>query len=759
MRKFRQYAATTLIVAMMGSTMSVPSLADVSDGMGGAKLGWYLDGEDWYYRKQSGKLRRDEYWYRDQEKAWYGFDDTGRMYENELVRDPNLDSILEGESTEGEITPAYYAYPGGKLAQAKRWILLNDEDGSLHKHDAQCGVDCDQETSWYNFEKEDISGDRYSTTPQGIAPAYNLGRIVVGKEFKDASGKWFGFDNQGRMISRQWARWKNDTLQEVLEPGQAPDFIPPEEGEGVWHYYKYQGERMADGFLPINGSWYRFDKEGNWDGWVEEPAVATPSDANVNGEWIKPDMWMVDSVNYVGDKTVEALPGETVTLDFKVTLASDSNVPGAAPRLKRSRHDFWVSDAKRGSVDGPITVNETAATCTVKYTTSEAYSGEEKLALCIDDHDNAAVVTIITKAPTSTVDASSAVDNILQAIDKDDPNVTASMLKDSLAAVYTGGEEEETNPVIQEAIKKNLVDSRADLKKLSSQYAAEKFITEKDPEVDREAEAILPGNYTVEVAGSALNADKGETVQLKVARGSSEAEAKVPVAENKTRIALDLVLQVTAFDSEDAEDLTELELPVVITITIPAGLKASSVELWHVHDGGTPEEVESAKVSGNRITFAADRFSDYVFVGDPDDGSGSSRPGSSGSDSDSGSSGSSQGSGQWILDAIGWWYRNPDGSYPFNTWHQLMYNSRMDWYHFNQEGYINTGWFTDLDGRVYYLNPLSNGYKGVLLTGWQQIDGFWYYFNQESDGYKGALLTSTVTPDGYQVNEKGQRVQ
>ncbi len=37
MRKFRQYAATTLIVAMMGSTMSVPSLADVPDGMGGGQ--------------------------------------------------------------------------------------------------------------------------------------------------------------------------------------------------------------------------------------------------------------------------------------------------------------------------------------------------------------------------------------------------------------------------------------------------------------------------------------------------------------------------------------------------------------------------------------------------------------------------------------------------------------------------------------------------------------------------------------------------
>ncbi|MCI8575990.1 MAG: hypothetical protein HFG64_00390 [Lachnospiraceae bacterium] len=44
----------------------------------------------------------------EREKTWYGFDEDGRMYENQLVRDPKLDSILEGDSTEGEITPAYY---------------------------------------------------------------------------------------------------------------------------------------------------------------------------------------------------------------------------------------------------------------------------------------------------------------------------------------------------------------------------------------------------------------------------------------------------------------------------------------------------------------------------------------------------------------------------------------------------------------------------------------------------------------------------
>lgn len=737
---------------------------------GGVKRGWYLDGDDWYFRKEDGNLRKHQYWYMNREDTWYGFDKDGRMYENELVYDGRLGFIGEGDPAD-EAAPVYYAQLGGKLAPADMgWILLNDEDGSLHVHGDSCGVDCDQETSWYNFEEEDISSDLHKVDA-GVTPAYKLGRVVAGKERRGRGSekeKWFGFDNQGKMISRQWARWKDGVLQEVLEPGQTPDSIAPEDGEGVWHYYQYQGEWKTDGFLPVDGYWYRFNADGDWDGWREEPATATPAEADINGEWIKPDMWMVESVkaDVKDNKPIEALPGETVKVNFKVTLASDSNVASATPRLKKSRHDIWVSDARRGKVK--FTVDETAAICTVEYTTSEAYIGEETLRLCIDDANIGDNVTIITKAATTKAEASKSVNNILKAVDNDDPNVTASLLKKSLADVYSveEAESESSRQVVQEEIKKNLVDNQADLKKLSSQYASEMFITEADPEVEDGAAALLPDNHVVEVAGGALNADKGETVGLKVAKGSAEAEEKVKdkVPENKTRIALDLVLQVTAAGSDEAKPPTgDLEIPVVITISIPTGLKASSVKLWHVHGDEDPEKVESARVRGNRITFAADKFSDYVFVGDPDDGSDPNpdpyRPGSGGSDSDGGSSGSSQGSGQWILDAIGWWYRNPDGNYPLNTWMQLMYNSRMDWYHFNQEGYINTGWFTDLDGRVYYLNPLSNGYKGALLTGWQQIDGFWYYFNQESDGYKGALLTNTETPDGYWVNEKGQRVE
>lgn len=54
----------------------------------------------------------------------------------------------------------------------------------------------------------------------------------------------------------------------------------------------------------------------------------------------------------------------------------------------------------------------------------------------------------------------------------------------------------------------------------------------------------------------------------------------------------------------------------------------------------------------------------------------------------------------WQKDANGWWYINPDGSYPVDEW--------------------------------------------------KELGGVWYYF-----GYQGYIWTNTWTPDGYYVNEDG----
>lgn len=92
-----------------------------------------------------------------------------------------------------------------------------------------------------------------------------------------------------------------------------------------------------------------------------------------------------------------------------------------------------------------------------------------------------------------------------------------------------------------------------------------------------------------------------------------------------------------------------------------------------------------------------------------------------GSSSNSGSN-SNKGSGQgaWMKDSTGWWYANPDRSYPASKWALI---DKL-WYYFDAKGYMKTGWIE---------------YKGS-----------WYYC-----GSDGAMLANTRTPDGYYVKSDG----
>ncbi len=90
--------------------------------------------------------------------------------------------------------------------------------------------------------------------------------------------------------------------------------------------------------------------------------------------------------------------------------------------------------------------------------------------------------------------------------------------------------------------------------------------------------------------------------------------------------------------------------------------------------------------------------------------------------------------------------------------------NRADWFRFDQEGYMMTGWYTDTDNNQYYLSPISDNTMGHMVTGWYWIPGAdgkkrCYYFNPVSDGTKGALFRGKNTPDGYLVNEDGAWIE
>lgn len=105
-------------------------------------------------------------------------------------------------------------------------------------------------------------------------------------------------------------------------------------------------------------------------------------------------------------------------------------------------------------------------------------------------------------------------------------------------------------------------------------------------------------------------------------------------------------------------------------------------------------------------------------------------------------------------------------------------NNNIWYYKDYQTNSLKKGWHLDPnDGYWYYLD-LNDGH---MYIGWNLIDGKWYYFNPEelapnqtwfinSNGrwyYNnvnktkpfGSMYSSEQTPDGYTVNEKGERLQ
>lgn len=123
--------------------------------------------------------------------------------------------------------------------------------------------------------------------------------------------------------------------------------------------------------------------------------------------------------------------------------------------------------------------------------------------------------------------------------------------------------------------------------------------------------------------------------------------------------------------------------------------------------------------------------------------------------------------GKWEKDATGLW-RFYGGHRYENEWAYIT-NPYADtskgqegasWFHFGNDGIMDTGWFTDQDGKIYYLNPVSDHTLGRMFTGWHWLrgqDGLrrCYYFEEKSNGFRGMLYRNANTPDGYTVGADG----
>ena len=85
----------------------------------------------------------------------------------------------------------------------------------------------------------------------------------------------------------------------------------------------------------------------------------------------------------------------------------------------------------------------------------------------------------------------------------------------------------------------------------------------------------------------------------------------------------------------------------------------------------------------------------------------------------------------WKKNSSGWWYVNPDGSYPKEKFEKI----NDVWYYFDNSGYmLAEQWKKHTDGNWYWFDN-----SGHMATSWKKIADKWYYFDAE-----GAMATGWV---------------
>lgn len=705
MTTLKRRLSIVLAAAMIASNMTSVAMADVE-----SPTGWQLEEDGWhFYRFSDGKEMKNRE--RMTGQKWYSFDTNGVMYSDALI-DVNTDEV----NTKGEsVTGKRYAFPDGHLAEGHTWVLLN-QDGTKHYHDNEDG-ECSG--IWYFFQ-----GDNLVDSDTNQLYEFERGVMVTAKEGKTEKEKeidhtLYCFDTEGRMYSRKWNADKTS-------------------------YYQYNGERAENKYLYLDSQWYYFNENGK----AEKVMAGTASASNA-------ELATVKSIVPV-EKSLSGALGETLKVSYRVNLATSSNAE-EEPVYSEDYHNAWVLQKRSGKFTQPSI--EEDGLCTFDYTISSL--DPEKLYLVIDGEKSGAVTITVSKEDTTSASVSD-IAGLLNGEKTSDVGISVDSVRNSLITYYKAD---------AESVKDEYTESDAieAIETLESAYVMEKQITVSTP-ISDDAKAILPENSSVTVTGAALNAETKGKVELKVDTGSVTDKKLENIKEDMSASG---TLVTAPFDITfyvNGSKKTSLTLPVIISMPLPEGFEADDMALYHIH-GSSLDEVDFTEEDGT-ISFAADKFSTYVFVKETTDDSKpnddnttdntTTPPAASTSsrqdDDDDDSYSSRRSKGQWMKNSTGWWYQNPNGSYPSNTWMQLEYANIKDWYRFNLQGYLHTGWFTDSDGEIYYLNPVSNGFLGAMLTGWHQIDGYWYYFNPVSNGHKGALLRNTTTPDGYQVNEKGQRI-
>ena len=259
-----------------------------------------------------------------------------------------------------------------------------------------------------------------------------------------------------------------------------------------------------------------------------------------------------------------------------------------------------------------------------------------------------------------------------------------------------------------------------------------------------------------------------------------------------------------------------------LTLKETAEIKEAIEEALEVFDKTGPKAtIEELLEALNKLEEACnpfdeildDRYDDYEDIQDSGSKGGSGGGGGSGSGAKA-KPFNPEKSKSYVVGTNGNWVQNAEtGKWSFvlnagihltGMWAKLDYANgdvnKNGWYHFNANGFMDSGWFRDEKLDWYYCNTVKDGWlgkmkmgwhydeadkhwyyldeaSGMMARGWQNIGGKWYYFtaqnnvntytyNGDSWIYTGnnhrplgSMYVNETTPDGYKVGADGAWIE
>lgn len=101
---------------------------------------------------------------------------------------------------------------------------------------------------------------------------------------------------------------------------------------------------------------------------------------------------------------------------------------------------------------------------------------------------------------------------------------------------------------------------------------------------------------------------------------------------------------------------------------------------------------------------------------------------------------------EWISTNDKWWYK--EGNSYATGWRELQDKDQKNWYYFDSDGYMKTGWLKDGEKWYFFYDC------GKLTTGWMSISGKKYYFG--NDGVMMSYRTKLIDDKMYYFLDNGE---